>query len=443
MSRPVHRVAPTTDLPIRQDSLRAHNLGLTFQQIVGARRVPISRSELAAATGLTRPTISRIVDDLLAGGLIVESGPSRSGNSGRPRVGLRLAHTGPAGLGLDIRGNSLSACVVDLTGAVRHLGFAAHTEDELDPGRTLGRLAAMARDAIQLAAAAGLTVVGATLAAPGPVQDGSVVRLAPSLGWRDVDAGAALRSGIATAGLPVLVDNDASLAALGESYAGGPGLRDFVCVCGEFDIGAGIVLAGLPMRGSRGWSGELGHIMVESDGKRCCCGATGCLQRYAGLRDILDAVPAAPAVPRQAPAVAIDALVSAGSPDILVSLESAGKALGVAIAALVNIVDVDTVLLGGSYSLLTSWLTDGIEAEVNRRVLTAGWAPITVRPATLGPDAAVIGAALSAVDRVRRDPNSWLARSDALAQDVQGADVGEAGPVVIPAGVPGRRRRGP
>jgi predicted NBD/HSP70 family sugar kinase len=419
MSRPVHRVAPTTDSPIRQDSLRAHNLGLTFQQIVGARRQPISRSELAAATGLTRPTISRIVDDLLAGGLIVEAGPSRSGSSGRPRVGLSLAQTGPAGLGLDIRVDALSACVVDLTGAVRHLGFVAHAEDEvahaegvLDPERTLSRLAAMAQDAIHLAAAAGLTVVGATLAAPGPVQDGTVVRLAPSLGWRDVDAGAALRSRIGSVDVPVLVDNDASLAALGESYAGTQELRDFVCVCGEFDIGAGIVLGGSPMRGSRGWSGELGHIMVQSDGRPCSCGATGCLQRYAGLRDILDAVPA-PAVPRRAPAVAIDELVSAGSPEIIASLEGAARALGVAIAALVNIVDVDTVLLGGSYSLLASWLTDGIAEELNRRVLTAGWAPIEVRPATLGPDAAVIGAALSAVDKVRRDPNSWLARAEA------------------------------
>ena len=416
MSRPVHRVAPTTDSPIRQDSLRAHNLSLTFQQIVGARRAPISRSELATATGLTRPTISRIVDDLLTGGLIVEAGPSRSGTSGRPRVGLSLAPTGPAGLGLDIRVDTLSACVVDLTGAVRHLEFAAHTERDLSPEPTLSRLATMAEQAIRAAAAENLTVVGATLAAPGPVQDGSVVRLAPTLGWRDVDAGAALRSRIGSAELPVVVDNDAGLAALGETYASEQELRDFVCVGGEFDIGAGIVLGGSPLRGSRGWSGELGHIMVVSDGKPCSCGATGCLQRYAGLREILDAVPAdrrpLPVVPHQAPAVAIDALVSAGSPEILDALEEAGKALGIAISALVSIVDVDTVLLGGSYSLLASWLTGGIERELSRRVLTAEWAPVTVRPAPLGPDAAVIGAALSAVDKVRRDPNSWLARTE-------------------------------
>jgi predicted NBD/HSP70 family sugar kinase len=81
----------------------------------------------------------------------------------------------------------------------------------------------------------------------------------------------------------------------------------------------------------------------------------------------------------------------------------------VAVSALLNLVEVDTVLLGGGYSLLASWLTEGIEREIRERVLTAGWAPVEVRPAPLGPDAAVIGAALSAIDQVRRDPNGWLA----------------------------------
>ncbi|GIE94448.1 ROK family transcriptional regulator [Paractinoplanes rishiriensis] len=404
MTRPVHRVAPATDTPVRQESLRAHNLDLTFRQIVGSR-APISRSELSVATGLTRPTISRIVDELLAGGLIVEAGPARSGNSGRPRVGLSLAPTGPAGLGLDIRVDALTACVVDLTGAVRHLDFTPRFEA---PDETLRSLAAMAKAAIDAAAAQGLTVVGATLAAPGPIDENGVVRFAPALGWRDVDAGAALRSRIGAAGLPVVVGNDASLAALGELYASAPELRNFVCVSGEFDIGAGIVLDGTPLRGSRGWSGELGHVMVDSGGPRCACGANGCLQCVAGLREILAAVPVPS--PAASPAVAIDELVSAGSPEILTALDRAGTALGTALSALINIIDVDTVLLGGSFSLLASWLTEGIERELNSRVLTAGWAPVEVRPAPLGPDAAVIGAALSAVDRIRRDPNSWLAR---------------------------------
>ncbi|MEU4164654.1 ROK family transcriptional regulator [Actinoplanes sp. NPDC026670] len=418
MTRPVHRVAPSTDGPIRQDGLRAHNLVLTFRQIAAARDAPISRSELAAATGLTRPTITRIVDELLAAELIVEAGPSRSGSSGRPRVGLSLARTGPAGLGLDIRADVLSACVVDLTGTVRHLEFTRHSgaiqagaaqagalqtgtarsgASQTGADAVLAQLAEMAGRAIRAAATENLTVVGATLAVPGPVQDESVVRLAPTLGWRNVPAGATLSSAL---GLPAHVGNDARLAALAEWYAAGQELRDFICVSGEFDIGAGLVLDG---RQLDGWAGELGHVMVRSDGPPCACGATGCLQGYAGLAAILpDAA--------GSPAVAIDALVSAGDPRILKALDEAASALGVAIAGLVNLVKVDTVLLGGGYALLASWLIDGIDRELRRRVLSTAWSPVEVRPAPLGPDAAVIGAALSAVDRVRHDPNGWLAR---------------------------------
>lgn len=413
MTRQVYRAAPAAT-PVRQESLRAHNLTLVFHQIVATRGTPISRIELTTGTGLTRPTISRIVEDLLAGGLIVEAGPDRTRGTGRPRVGLRLARTGPAGLGLDIRADSLAACVVDLTGTVRHLRFAPRTRHGRSPDKTLDGLADMAREAVRAAAAEDLTVVGATLAVPGPVEDGSIVRLAASLGWRDIDAGAALRAAIGSADLPVRVDNDASLAALGELYASEQELRDFVCISGEFDLGAGIVLDGTPLRGARGWSGALGHMMVDAGGEPCDCGARGCLQRYAGLEAILAAVPeagraAAMATP-QTPAVTIDALASAGSPDMLAALDRAATALGTAISALINIVDVDTVLLGGSYSLLASWLSGPIEAEIRQRVVTAGWAPVEVRPAPLGPDAAVIGAALTAVDEVRRDPASWLGR---------------------------------
>ncbi len=201
-----------------------------------------------------------------------------------------------------------------------------------------------------------------------------------------------------------MVANDAALSTLSELYAGSPGPRNFVCVSGEFDIGAGIVLDGSPQRGNRG---HLGHVMVDSTGPTCVCGASGCLQSYAGLREILAA--AGHHEPAEAPAVAIDALVSAESPAILQALDRAATGLGIAISALLNLVEVDTVLLGGGYSLLASWLVEGIEREVRNRVLSARRTPVQVRPAPLGPDAAVIGAALNAIDTVRRNPNRWLA----------------------------------
>ncbi|MEV0387516.1 ROK family transcriptional regulator [Nonomuraea sp. NPDC050643] len=391
--------------PVRQENLRTLNLELVFRHIVAAAG-PISRTELAAVTGLTRPTITRIAEELLAGQLITEAGLTHSGRAGRPRVGLTLSEKGPAGLGLDIRADGLAACVVDLTGTVRHLAFAPSAYSGRGAPDVLGHLAGMAGAAIEAIAAEDLTVVTATLAVPGPVS-GGVVRSAPALGWRNVDAGALLRAATRHLDLPITVENEANLAALGELYAGGNSLDSFVYVSGGLGIGAGIVLDGHLMRGARGWSGELGHVTVHPDGKPCPCGSRGCLQTYASLAAILDDEPA----PRAAtPEAAITARAEAGTPATLAALDSAGTALGVALSGMLNILDIDTVLLGGSFSLLASWLTMNAKAELDQRVLTAAWAPVTIRPALLGPDAAVIGAALTSIDQIRQHPTAWLTR---------------------------------
>ncbi|MDP9793575.1 putative NBD/HSP70 family sugar kinase [Catenuloplanes nepalensis] len=450
---------PAVGAPARQRSLRAHNLALAFRHIMFAER-PISRIELADQTGLTRPTITRIVEELLAGRLIAESGPARSQGAGRPRVGLTLSSRGPAGLGLDIRADRLAACLVDLTGTVRHLAFRPVPHVDGPAADLLGALSELAAAVMAEAEAAQLEVVRVTLAVPGAVSHGSLVRFAPPLGWRDVDAGALLGTRLTTAarpattasaaagpqttaphttaahpaaaheavphaaaaheaagtesvapsdgrvrggasaigGVPVRVENEANLAALAELYSGER--ADFAYVSGALDLGAGIVLGGRLLHGARGWSGAIGHVTVHPDGRDCTCGARGCLQTYAGL-EVLRAA----AGHRDLLAAA-----DAGTPEMTAALNAAGTALGIALADLVNLVDVGTILLGGSYAVLASWLTEPITTELHRRALSSRWAPIDVRPAQLGPDAAAIGAALTSLEAVRRDPSSWLNR---------------------------------
>jgi predicted NBD/HSP70 family sugar kinase len=406
MTRPVRRTltASRADTPVRQEGLRSLNLGLVFRHIVAAVD-PISRTELVQLTSLTKPTVSRIVDDLVQGRLIAEAGPAHGGGAGRPRVGLTLSKEGPAGLGLDIRGDCLAACVVDLTGEVRHLSFSPPRHPGRRPKTVLAELATMARDATAAAASENLTVVGGTLSVPGPVAESSVVKFSPQLGWRDVDAGMLLRAALEE--LPVTVDNEANLAALGELYASTDDLRDFAYVSGELGVGAGLVLNGQLLRGARGWSGELGHVTVFPNGRACPCGANGCLQTYASVESILGKGGATDH--GASPLTTLLARADAGSKTTLAALDTAGTTLGIALSDLVNLLDLDTILLGGNYALLSSWIVDNIRAEIDRRVLSSQWSSIDIRPALLGPDAAVIGAALTVIEQVRQNPASWLA----------------------------------
>jgi predicted NBD/HSP70 family sugar kinase len=360
--------------PVRQSSVRAHNLALVLRTVANRADRP-SRAAIATVTGLTRATVSALVDDLIAGGLLVGLDPPPRTGAGRPAAGLALSPDGPAGLGLEINVDYLAACVVDLTGTVRHRAVRASS-----PSVALSDLSLLAGEVAAAAAGEGLTLAGAALAVPGLVTAEGLVRVAPNLGWQDVDAPAALRAVPGLAGLPITVDNEANLAALGELRARGDE-PTFLYVSGEVGIGAGIVLDGALYRGGRGWSGEIGHVTVYPDGRPCRCGANGCLEQYAGQDQVADD-----------PALA-------------------ASALGIALSAVVNLLDLGVIVLGGAYAPVFDRLRPGIEAELRRRVLTAGLSPVTLRPAVLGADAAMRGAADTVVREVRENPAAWLSRS--------------------------------
>jgi predicted NBD/HSP70 family sugar kinase len=346
-----------------------------------------------------------LVDDLIGGRLLSEVGPAPRAGAGRPANGLTLANNGPAGLGLEANVDYLAACVVDLTGKVRqrivqHGDQRPRTPEEVLAD--LSRLASRARDA---ACADGLTVAGAALAVPGLVDTDGLVRLAPNLGWRDVAVGGILSHSLEPdGGIPVCVDNEANLAALGELHAAPTGRHNFVYVSGEIGIGAGIVLDSALFRGARGWSGEIGHVTVDRNGPSCHCGSRGCLERYAGQEVLLEAI-GGERDPRR-----LVELAGAGDPAALRALADAATALGVTLAGVVNLLDVDTVVLGGSYAPLAPWLGPIVQRELQQRVLTARWSPVTVRPSVLGGAAAVVGAAGSVVRAVRDHPAGWLAQ---------------------------------
>jgi predicted NBD/HSP70 family sugar kinase len=395
------------DGPVRQRSLWQHNLALVLRRT--SATTPISRAEIAAATGLTRATVSSLVEDLLRAGLVAEVDPApraRPGRGvGRPATGLVLSATGPAGLGLEINVDFLAAAVVDLTGAVRH--HVVHRVDQRDraPERVLADVARLAAEAV---GGVDLTVAAARLALPGLVNGDGLVRVAPNLGWRDVEVRGPLTTARHWPDLPVSIDNEANLGALGE-LAAAPALTNFLYISGEIGIGAGVVLDGTLLRGAHGWSGEIGHVTVSPDGPVCRCGARGCLERYAGQEAIMRAagIRCGPALSADVAVGRIAELAEARDPAVLDALRGAGTALGIAAAGVVNVLDVDTVVLGGSFAALAGWLDSHVERELRDRVLTARWSPVEVRASALGSAATVIGAAGAVVRGIRTAPAAW------------------------------------
>jgi predicted NBD/HSP70 family sugar kinase len=401
--------------PVRQRTLREHHLALVLRYVAG-QPGPVTRADLAAATGLTRATVSGLVDDLVAGGLVSEVDPLPRTGAGRPAAGLALATTGPAGLGLEINVDYLAAGVLDLTGATRVLRIRHRDQRGRRPSRVLADLARLATEASAEAEREGLRVAGICVGVPGLVNGDGVVRVAPNLDWRDVEVAAALRDTL-TDPVPLGVDNEANLAALAELHAQPDPRPSFVYISGEIGVGAGLVLEGRLLRGPRGYGGELGHVTISPDGPPCRCGARGCLEAYTNQEALLRAAGLASTVDDVEPLVRLRELAAAGDVAALRALAEVGTALGVAAADVVNLVDVDTVVLGGIFAPLTPWLSGPVSREVAARTVTSAWAPVTVRAAALGTTATVVGAAGSVVRAIRDSPAAWLNQAATTTTD--------------------------
>ncbi|MEW2490605.1 ROK family transcriptional regulator [Streptomyces sp. NPDC048411] len=384
-----------------------------LNQIAGAAE-PVSRADVAAASGLTRATVSALVDVLIEGGLVGELEPRKTRPTGRPATGLVLADDRAAGLGLEINVDYIAACVIDLAGGSRYQEVVQQDQRGRTPREVLSTVADMAATAITAAERLDLTVAGAGVAVPGLVDKG-LLRLAPNLSWRDVHISSLLARTGALDGLAITVDNEANFAALGELRMDrGAATADFLHVSGEIGVGAGIVMGGALFRGEHGWSGEIGHMAVGMDGPPCQCGAHGCLEQVAGQEAILRAaglpLRAATSMGGQSTVGRIVQAAEAGHSQTLAALRRAGRALGITIAGAVKLLDIGCVVLGGIYAPLGPWIQPEVQREVDLRVPSSSWSPIRVRISLAGTDASVLGAASSVIRAIIDDPSTWLRR---------------------------------
>lgn len=369
----------------RAADVRRANLALVLGEV--RDREPLSRAQLSQRTGLTRSTVSSLVDQLLAGGFLTELGATASG-PGRPGNPLQLNRSGPAGLGLEIGIDHVGACVVDLSGQVHAQRTVPSEHRDREPAVALRRAAELA---VEVTAQARLGVAAATVALPGVVGRDGVLQRAPNLPrWTDVGVGEQLSDLLD--GLPVTAGNEADLAALAERWFGGAP-ADFLHVSGEIGVGGGLVLGGALFSGPGGRAGEIGHVVVDPDGPACSCGGRGCLEQSAGREALL----------RAAGVADIASLAErAAQPGPAAAIAAAGRALGVALAGAVNLMDLPAVVLGGIYARLGTPLLAAVTAELVARVVASP--PIDVRLSTLGADGVLRGAATASVREQLRDP---------------------------------------
>ncbi|AZP16100.1 ROK family protein [Streptomyces aquilus] len=394
-----HAAGPGRALPDTQQGMRRRNLARVLHAV--SAEGPLSRAAVASRIGLTRAAVSSLVDELIRSGLLEELGPERPGRVGRPGSALAVSGHGPAGIGAEIGVDHLAVCAVDLRGQVRARAERHVANRGRAPGPVIGELTELVHRVVAEAQGEGLWPAGLAVAVPGLVaRDARTVVRAPNLDWHDIDLGALLPSAY-----PLTVDNEANFGALAELWLGDATPHDFLHVSAEIGIGAALVVAGGLLRGTRGFAGELGHVPVQPEGPLCPCGGRGCLEQYAGEEAVLRAAGLAPGEDRVG---LLAGRAADGDEAVRRALREAGAALGVALTGAVNLLDPESVVLGGALSGLAPWLLPALEAELDRR--TAGPAcPVSV--SRLGPEGPLLGAAHSVVRAVLDDPAAVAERA--------------------------------
>jgi predicted NBD/HSP70 family sugar kinase len=395
-----------------QRAVRRHNLGVVLRHL--SDHGPRSRATIAVETGLNKTTVSSLVTELIGLGLVVERGLEQRGTVGRPGQVVELSGDGVFALGLEINVDYLAVRALDLTGTERHRSLDVQDNRRVAVDEVLDRLGVLATAALDAVQAEGLRPVGATVALPGLVDAASgALLVAPNLGWNQVavvDELSERISGPPDPEFPLAADNEANLAALAELWEGtARGFSDVLYVSGEIGVGGGIIIGGELFRGAQGFGGEFGHMTVEPGGKPCACGSRGCLETVAGLEALLAMAGLDPSgvtttTGSGEPVATLAGRARAGDANALAALSEAGRWLGVAIASAANLLNFQAVVLGGFFGQLSTWLAAPIARELELHILASEWAVPRLLPSTLGPEAAVRGAAALSLRRVLADP---------------------------------------
>lgn len=354
---------------------------------------PRTRAELATLTGLARSTIALRVDSLMQLGLIRPVGEATS-TGGRPSSRFALNPGARAVLGVDVGASHAKLAIADLAGTIlaqrgEPLPVADGPEAVLswvvDAGHDL--LAGLGRDTADL--------ISIGIGLPGPVEFKTGRPINPPImpGWDRFDVPGWVQQHWP---VPVLVDNDVNISAIGELATAWPDVEHLMFVKVATGIGAGVVSGGRLQRGAQGIAGDIGHVQIaRGAGVPCHCGNRGCLEAMAS----------GPAIARGLRDAGIDAqtgrdvveLVKHGNIDAVQAVRQAGRDIGEVLTACVSLINPSIIAIGGAMAQAGEHLIAGVREVVYARSMPLATEHLGIVQSRAGEDAAVLGASMLAI----------------------------------------------
>lgn len=372
------------ETPGSQTSLHRANL----ERVVRAVRMAgsLTQAEIARSTGLSAATVSNIVRELKEGGT-VEVTPTSAG--GRRARSVSLSGDAGVVIGVDFGHTHLRVAV----GNLAHQVLAEESEPlDVDASSAdgFGRAEQLVNRLIETTGISPGKVIGVGLGVPGPidVESGTLGSTSILPGWTGINPREELAGRL---GVPVYVDNDANLGALGELVWGsGRGVRDLAYIKVASGVGAGLVIDGHIYRGPGGTAGEIGHITLDESGPVCRCGNRGCLETFTAARYVLPLLQ--PSHGADLTMERVVQLAREGDPGCRRVIGDVGRHIGSGVANLCNLLNPSRVVLGGSLAEAGELVLGPIRDSVSRYSIPSAARQLSVLPGALGARAEVLGA---------------------------------------------------
>ena len=306
-------------------------------------------------------------------------------------------------IGVDLGGTNLRTALITSEGDILDKRKeATHASDGW--GKIVKRLVQNIERQQEIAAQKGIAVAAVGVGSPGVIQvDKGIVVKSPNFpDWNNLPLKDELEKVLR---LPVMIENDANAAALGEQWRGaGMGIGSMILLTLGTGVGGGIVLNKQIWHGADGMAGELGHMTIIPDGRKCGCGNTGCLEMYASARGIVqsyqDALGASEkGVRPEISSAQVYQEANKGNARAVKVMQDMGRILGIGIANLINIFNPEMVVIGGGVRDAWPLFIDSTRTEIRKRAFEVPAARTQILPSKLGDDAGTVGAAATALQR--------------------------------------------
>ncbi|QGQ48227.1 ROK family protein [Metabacillus sediminilitoris] len=379
-----------------QNLVKQINKSIVFTYI--GKNGPVSRAQISKDTGLNKATVSTMVSELITDSFVYEIGAGQS-SGGRKPVLLYFNNLAGYSIGIDLGVNYLLGVLTDLSGnIIEEMNIPLK---ETDFEYVMNEICSIIEALIKSVPESPYGIVGIGIGVPGMIDRDENILFAPNLKWRQIDLKQIIENKF---NIPTKVENEANTGCYGEQlYGAGKNIANLIYLSIGIGIGGGIIINNTLYTGTSGISGEMGHLTIESNGKKCPCGNSGCWELYASESALLEESKLAGSIDGD---ISIDTILNEarkGNRKVLQLLNNIGEHIGIGLTNIINTFNPEMIIIGNRMALLENWITNPINRILTERLSTYHRSNTNIRFSSLGTYSSALGASSFSIAKFLSD----------------------------------------